>query len=292
MFAPTRTWRRWHRKVNVNQKRFAVASALAASAIAPLVQARGHRIDGVPEIPLVLANEAVDTLEKTKKAFALLKVIGAADDVLKVKLNKKVRAGKGKYRNRRYVLKRGPLIVHSTSGVNLLTRAFRNLPGIEFARVQELNPLLLSPGGHIGRFIIWTKAAFELLDTIWGTQRTASKLKIDYRLPRSILSSDDISHIINSDQVQNILRLKKGQKHSKLPIKNNPFVHKYALDKLNPHAPEVRAQEKAKHAKIFAQKEARRAEKKAGTFKKPAKKVRTEKPVKRADVRKHLFGSK
>jgi len=44
MFAPLKTWRRWHRKVNVNQRRYAVASALAASSLLPLVLARGHRV--------------------------------------------------------------------------------------------------------------------------------------------------------------------------------------------------------------------------------------------------------
>merc|ERR1712170_326687 len=33
MFAPTRIWRKWHKKINVNQRRYATASALAASAI-------------------------------------------------------------------------------------------------------------------------------------------------------------------------------------------------------------------------------------------------------------------
>lgn len=47
MFAPTKVWRRWHRKVNINQKRYAVASALAASALPALVMARGHRIEQV-----------------------------------------------------------------------------------------------------------------------------------------------------------------------------------------------------------------------------------------------------
>ena len=51
MFAPTKTWRRWHRKVNINQKRYAVASALAASALPSLVLARGHRIEKVGLIP-------------------------------------------------------------------------------------------------------------------------------------------------------------------------------------------------------------------------------------------------
>ena len=57
MFAPTRIWRKWHRKINLNQKRYAVASALAASALPSLVMARGHRIAEVPEIPLVVSNK-------------------------------------------------------------------------------------------------------------------------------------------------------------------------------------------------------------------------------------------
>merc|ERR1711963_949831 len=54
MFAPTKTWRRWHRKVNINQKRYAIVSALAASALPSLVMARGHRISKVAEVPLVV----------------------------------------------------------------------------------------------------------------------------------------------------------------------------------------------------------------------------------------------
>merc|ERR1712127_1169227 len=56
MFAPTKTWRKWNRRINVTQKRYAVASALAATAIPSLVMARGHKIDQVPEIPLILEN--------------------------------------------------------------------------------------------------------------------------------------------------------------------------------------------------------------------------------------------
>jgi ribosomal protein L4 len=47
MFNPNKVWRRWHRKININQKRYAVASALAASALPSLVMARGHRIEQV-----------------------------------------------------------------------------------------------------------------------------------------------------------------------------------------------------------------------------------------------------
>ena len=47
MFSPTKVWRRWHRKININQKRYAVVSALAASALPSLVLARGHKIEKV-----------------------------------------------------------------------------------------------------------------------------------------------------------------------------------------------------------------------------------------------------
>merc|ERR1712071_169899 len=44
MFAPLKIWRTWHRKVNVTQRRHAVAAALAASAVTPLVMARGRLV--------------------------------------------------------------------------------------------------------------------------------------------------------------------------------------------------------------------------------------------------------
>merc|ERR1712054_621588 len=70
MFCPTKTWRRWHRRVNVTQKRHAVVSALAASSLPPLVMARGHRIGEVSELPLVVSDGA-EGLQKTKDALAM-----------------------------------------------------------------------------------------------------------------------------------------------------------------------------------------------------------------------------
>lgn len=75
-----------------------------------------------------------------------------------MKDSKKIRAGKGKMRNRRYVQRRGPLVIYEKSeGIN---RAFRNLPGVETACVDRLNLLTLAPGGHIGRFCVWTQVIY------------------------------------------------------------------------------------------------------------------------------------
>jgi len=239
MFAPTKTWRIWHHRVNKNQRRYAIVSALAASALPSLVLARGHRIEKLAEVPLVISN-AAESLAKTSAAIALLKKLNAFDDVLKVKESRKLRRGVGKMRNRRYVSRRGPLIVYNEDkGV---VKAFRNVPGIELVQVSRLNILQLAPGGHLGRFIIWTKAAFDKLDALYGTPRKASALKKDYRLPHANLTNADITRIINSDEVQTALRAKKTiprfHTHKKNPLRNVG-----ALLKLNPYAKTIRRRE-------------------------------------------------
>merc|ERR1719359_2810748 len=99
--------------------------------------------------------------------MAILEAIGATDDVEKSKASRQIRAGKGKMRNRRFVQRRGPLVVYGNDGG--LTRAFRNIPGVELADVSRLNLLQLAPGGHVGRFVIWTEGAVAKLDGIFGT---------------------------------------------------------------------------------------------------------------------------
>ena len=177
MFAPTKTWRKWHVKVNQNQRRFAVVSALAASALPSLVLARGHRIEQIEEVPLVVSSET-EAFTKTKQAVALLKSLNAYADVIKVSNSRKLRAGKGKLRNRRHRQRRGPLVVYNEDAG--IVKAFRNLPGVELVNVRRLNLLQLAPGGHLGRFVIWTEAAFALLDEVFGTFDKASVYKKDY----------------------------------------------------------------------------------------------------------------
>ena len=41
MFAPTKTWRRWHRCININQRRYAMCSAIAATGVPALVMSKG-----------------------------------------------------------------------------------------------------------------------------------------------------------------------------------------------------------------------------------------------------------
>lgn len=235
MFAPTRTWRRWHRKVNINQRRYAVASALAASAIPALVLARGHQIATIPEVPLVVATDAVETLTKTKNALALLTKLRAEGEVARCK-NTQRHSGKARLRNRAKKIKVGPLVITGNKGATA-HRAFRNLAGVQVTGIWDLDLLKLAPGGHVGRFIIWTQTAFEYLNTLFGAPGTPSTIKKGYFLPRPIMANPDVRRVIMADTIADAARPAVGR--SKKVYKPNYTTNRKALAKINPYAAKV-----------------------------------------------------
>jgi len=97
-------------------------------------------------------------------------------------------------------------------------------------------------GGHLGRFIVWTKSAFEKLDTIFGTHEKKSLVKKDYVLPRNIMGNPDLGRIINSDEIQSVVRPTKVD-IKRRALKKNPLKNLGALLKLNPYAKTARRME-------------------------------------------------
>ncbi|KAI8788984.1 60S ribosomal protein L4 [Biomphalaria glabrata] len=239
MFAPTKTWRRWYRKINTNQRRYAITSAIAATGVPALVMSKGHRIEEIPEVPLVVSDK-VEEIKKTKEAVQVLKKLKAWSDIEKVYNSKRFRAGRGKMRNRRRIQRRGPLVIYNKD--NGITRAFRNIPGITLISVDRLNLLKVAPGGHVGRFCIWTESAFKRLDDIYGTWRKESKEKKGYNLPMHKMASFDLARLLKSDEIQSVLRDPKRDIKRRI-LKKNPLKNYRVMVRLNPHA---------KHAKKLA----------------------------------------
>lgn len=254
MFNPTVTWRRWHRKVNLTQRRHAVASAIAASGVPSLVLARGHRCNQVPEIPLVVDGF---TTENTAELIAVLEKLGLKEELDKVRETKRVRPGQGKYRNRRYKLRKGPLIVYDNASQNI-TKASRNIPGVEICHVDRMNLLQLAPGGHLGRLIIWTRPAFERLNHIFGTQNTVGVGKKGYVLERPLLTNSNLARLINSNDIQSVVRPKRQNKVLHDRQKKNPMKNRSKMNFLNPFDKERRDNERKAHEKNKTTKEDRR----------------------------------
>lgn len=199
---PTKTHRRWHRKTPLCLRRTVTAMCVAATAIPAIVEARGHRCTEVPMLPLVLSDK-INFFEKTKEAVELLTRLGLAAELEKVKSSKSLRKGKGKYRNRRFVKRKGLLIVHDGSDLT----AFKNIDGVEFMDINALNLLDLAPGGKLGRLVIWTESAFSKLDALFGTFETESLVKSGYSLPLPMVSSDNLDAYFYSAEVQSLIKL-------------------------------------------------------------------------------------
>lgn len=230
MFSMKKVFRRWQVAIPRKLRRFAVASAIAGSAVAALVAARGHKIDELAEVPLVVDN-AVEGVRKTRDAIKLLKSAKVYADVVRAATTIKLRAGKGKYRNRRRVTRKGPLVV--VKDVSTAQAAFRNIPGVKAVSVHRLNVLDLAPGGHVGRLIVWSQAAFQELDAIYGTSSdAAAPQKAKFSIPRPIMTNADVTSIVARDEIQAVLRPKK-KRASKLIRNCNPLKNIKALAKLD-----------------------------------------------------------
>ena len=251
MFAPTKTWRRWHRRINVNQKRYAICSAIAATGIPSIVMSKGHRIEQIPEVPLVLS-DSVEELKKTKEAVGVLRKLKAYPDVEKAKASRRFRAGKGKMRNRRRIQRRGPLVIYNQD--NGITRAFRNIPGVTLISVNRLNLLKIAPGGHVGRFCIWTESAFKKLDGLYGTWRKGSEEKSGYNLPMPKMTNNDLSQLLKDQAIRPALREPK-KTVKRYVLKKNPLKNWRTMMRLNPYAnvQKATAQEIEKRAKAARQ---------------------------------------
>jgi len=148
------------KKIPKKEKRLALFSAIAATGVKEIVAGRGHVIDEVPEIPLVVTDD-LQNLKRTQEVKDVFTSLGVWPDIYRVKESIKIRAGKGKMRGRRKKIGVGPLIVISENGG--IIEAARNLPGVDVAHVKDLNPELLAPGTHPGRLTIWTKSSIEEL---------------------------------------------------------------------------------------------------------------------------------
>jgi len=125
------------------------------------------------------------------------------------------------------------LIVYDDENL-IVKKAASNIPGVDVCHISRLNLLELAPGGHVGRLVIWTKNAFTKLTGLFGTVDAPSTDKHTYCLNRPLLQNANIARIINSDEIQSIVRLKRSNVRPHENHKRNPLKNKAMMHKLNP----------------------------------------------------------
>jgi len=145
------------KEINQKEKQKAFRSAVAASIRADLIKIRGHTFNG--EVPVVFEDK-LEALDKAKDVISVLTTAGVYKDIERAKESKKVRAGRGKMRGRRFKQRKSLLIVTSEKPL----RAARNLSGVDVVTVDQLNVEHLAPGMLAGRLTVWTEGAITRLE--------------------------------------------------------------------------------------------------------------------------------
>lgn len=150
-------------RINRKEKKIAFKSAIAATAIRDLVTMRGHVVETIPTLPIVV-EDALENLVRTSEVKNVFIKLGVWGDVERAAHGKRIRAGKGKMRGRRYKKPKSVLVV--VNGGSII-RAGRNLPGVDVVKVSNLSVIHLAPGGHPGRLTIYTVSALAELEKRW-----------------------------------------------------------------------------------------------------------------------------
>lgn len=157
---PTSSKKVW-KKINDKERKLAFKSAVAATARKDLVEIRGHRVEKVPQIPLIVSDE-VQSLKRTVEVRDMLNALGLREDIERIVRNRRERAGIGKMRGRRFKVGVGPLIVVGRD--QGIRKAAENLLGVDVIEAKNLNVEHLAPGSHPARLAIWTKSSLTVLE--------------------------------------------------------------------------------------------------------------------------------
>lgn len=152
---PPKVEKVWAWKLNTKENRKAIRSAMSAVMIKEAVIRRGHL---VPQNYPFLVSDELEKINKTKQLLDSLFKLGFKDELNKAN-EPRARAGKGKIRGRRKIIKKSLLLV--VSDVAIIRKAASNLPGIDVINVKKLNAEALAPGCHAGRATLFTTKAMD-----------------------------------------------------------------------------------------------------------------------------------
>ena len=206
---PPRSGKRIHKRMNRTERRLALRSAIAATAMRGVVEGRGHRLPEGRDLPIVVSGE----LESIGRASELAGVIGAlglradADRLAR----RRSRSGRSALRGR--PKKAGKSILFVVGGGEgggsargsdgppdrdgdggpgragtptpppVLSRAAGSIPGVDVVRAGDLSVLDLAPGSEPGRLVVYTPDALDVIGRTTSSA-LAGRLREKRRLGR------------------------------------------------------------------------------------------------------------
>lgn len=144
--------------MNRKEMKLARMSALAAASNSQSVRSRGHAFPDDITLPIIVEDE-LENITSTKDALGVLEKIGLSDDLQRAIEGKRIRAGRGKMRGRKYRTRKSLLVVLSSNSP--ARRSFSNILGVDVSAANNLNVDKLAPGGMPGRLMLISESALN-----------------------------------------------------------------------------------------------------------------------------------
>ena len=175
---PPTALKRIHKRINRAERRLALRSAISATGMRGVVEARGHRVPPGRALPIVVPDE-VEAVARARDLYGVLDSLGLRDDVLRL-AGRRARSGRSALRGRPKKAGKSVLFVVGSGSAGSsggsagaggpaappppaplppLARAAGSIPGVEVVRAADLSVLDLAPGSEPGRLVVYTAGA-------------------------------------------------------------------------------------------------------------------------------------
>ena len=146
-----------YKKINKKENKLALCSALAATTSKELVERRGHKVEGIDAVPLIISDE-IEKVSKTSELIKVLDDLKITQDVDRLRSRKR-RTGKVALRGQS--LKNRKKRIVCCIKIRNIAKAAGTIPGIEVCSAKDLSVLNLAPGGTLIRLTVFSKKAIE-----------------------------------------------------------------------------------------------------------------------------------
>ena len=111
-----------------------------------------------------MVEDAFQDIAATAQVTEVFEKIGIGYDIERAKEGRKIRAGRGTMRNRKYRTPVSVLIVIKDDERSAaIFKSAANIPGVTVEEVKTLNTSILAPGGDAGRLTVYTKSAIDAI---------------------------------------------------------------------------------------------------------------------------------
>ena len=151
---PPKPMKSFLKDMNNKEWIYALKVGLLASLDKEIVLNSGNIVPN--SYPFIL-DDKIEDITKTKDLTDIFLKLDFSDELNRCS-KRTIRAGKGKMRNRRYRVKKGPLLVVSDLDKNI-TKSIKNVRGFEVMDYRNLLVSDLSMGYTYGRAVVFTKSA-------------------------------------------------------------------------------------------------------------------------------------